>query len=153
MKKLFTLFALGLVLVTGCASKKKAQEEAAKQAANLEFEYKAITRGSQYNVVISKAGIWASTVRGNKPEAKKIESVQWDELVKLYNDNVTKKGVKLEELEAPSKKHQFDGAMAANLTVRSGEQATTSITFDHGNPPAQIKPVVDKIVQLAGFEK
>lgn len=153
MKKLFTLFAVSLVLVTGCASKKKAQENTAKQASNLEFEYKAITRGTQLNVVISKAGIWVSTVRGNKPEAKKIDTVQWDELVKLYNNNITEKKVKMEELDAPSKKHQFDGALAANLTIKSGEVTQTSVTFDHGNPPAQIKPLVDKIIQLAGFQK
>jgi heat shock protein HslJ len=56
---------------------------------------------------------------------------------------------KLETLEAPSTKHQFDGAKHASLTITSGNRTYSIPTFDHGNPPTYIKNLIEKIDKLA----
>lgn len=55
---------------------------------------------------------------------------------------------KLETLEAPSKDHQFDGAIASNLELISGGKTHVVPTFDKGKPPVYIKELIDYIEKL-----
>lgn len=53
-------------------------------------------------------------------------------------------------LEVPSKKFQYDGAKATTLTITDlSPKEHTSVTFDHDNPPEEIKSFVAYIRKLA----
>lgn len=55
----------------------------------------------------------------------------------------------LKYLKVPSKKHQFDGALAARLSVGYGDTfINTSPTFDDNNPPEELKELLDYIKSL-----
>lgn len=53
-------------------------------------------------------------------------------------------------LEVPSKKHQFDGALATTLIITDPKPETHKTpTFDHDNPPQEIKGIIDYIKSLS----
>jgi hypothetical protein len=55
---------------------------------------------------------------------------------------------KLAELEPPSIKHKQDAAVAATLIVTRNDKTVRVATFDHGNPPTEIKALIAKIMEL-----
>ena len=63
------------------------------------------------------------------------------------------KGINLDSLEtlvAPSKKHEFDGALATTLTISDpSKRKYITSTFDDGNPPIEIKGLVNYIKDIA----
>ena len=62
------------------------------------------------------------------------------------------KKVELENLslfKAPSKRREIDGAAIAKLKVIKNENEYTSTNFDHGNPPLEIKNLVNYIISLS----
>ena len=50
---------------------------------------------------------------------------------------------KINDLEVPSKRYRFDGAMLAVIEVQIGQKVYVSVPFDHDNPPSQLKPLAD----------
>jgi hypothetical protein len=52
---------------------------------------------------------------------------------------------KINDLEVPSRRHRFDGAMLAVIEVQIGQEVYVSVPFDHDNPPSQLKPLVDQL--------
>lgn len=54
----------------------------------------------------------------------------------------------LEQLMPPSIAHQYDGAYAASFTIIVNGKSFVAPTFDEGNPPAQIKEIVDLLYKL-----
>jgi len=153
MKKLTSLVLLAVVIATGCNCSKKAVASADKKTQDIEFEYTAITRGSSKKATINSKGVTSITERGGKAETTAISVEDWNWLVSFYEDEIAKKNIKLEELNVPSKKHQFDGALAANVSVMVGGEIYRSSTFDHGNPPPEIAALVNKMIVIAGLDK
>jgi hypothetical protein len=158
MKKIIPILFLALTLVTGCSSAKKdtlatssaSSASLQKESENITFEYTALTRGAYKKVVVTSYDIITIKDRDNKDVAsKKLTAEEWKTLSDAY------KGIKdlnaLSSIEAPSVKHQYDGALAAMLTITIGEQVYQTTTFDHGNPPAEIKPLVDDIIKLSAL--
>lgn len=152
MKKILSVLVLTLMVLAGCSSKKATAASAEKKGGDITFEYSAITRGSFRKVNATQNGVTLATDPKAKPERFEISTAEWNTLVDFYENNIGEKHIALNSLEAPSKKHQFDGAMAATLTVKKDGEEFTSQTFDHGNPPAEIKGLVDEILKLAGLE-
>lgn len=154
MKKILSVLILTLTVALGCSSSKKAADEtvATKADKSLEFEYTAITRGNYKKVIVNSSKVMLATAPSARPVVTDIDAKDWNAIVAFYEKNIVKKGVNLEALEAPSKKHQYDGALSATLTIKSADASVSTPTFDHGNPPAEIKVLVDEIVKLAGFE-
>lgn len=153
MKKILSVLILTVAVIAGCSSSKKtAGAPAEKKGKGLEFEYTAITRGSYKKINATQAGVTFTKDRDAKPETVAISAADWNSMVDFYENNIAKKGVKIEDIAVPSKKHQFDGALAATLTIKVADQVYTTPTFDHGNPPAEVKGLVDEMVKLAGLE-
>ena len=137
----------------GCSSSKKTAEAPAdRKGQGLQFEYTALTRGSYKRVIATPEGLTVTNGRDAEPQTVALSTADWNNLVDFYQKNIEKKLSGLQDLEAPSKKHQYDGALAATLTVMVGDQLFRTPSFDHGNPPAQIKGLVDEMVRLAGLE-
>jgi hypothetical protein len=141
MKKLTLLLLLTLV-ITSCAT--KAQK---LQADDITLEYNAMTRGSNRNVVVKQGTITTKDVTGAKPDVvTAVTKAQWDELLAA----VEKVDLdKIESLKSPTDKRMYDGALTARLTVTTKNKTYKSNSFDHGQPPAEIAFVVNKIIALS----
>ena len=153
MKKILSVLILTVTVAIGCSSSKATANEAtAKKGEGLEFEYTAITRGRYRQINVTANGVALIEKPNATPTTVAISTTDWNALVDFYEKKVAKNVQNLNTIEVPSKKHQFDGALAATLTIKSGDTAYTTPTFDHGNPPAEVKVLVDKIIELAGIE-
>ena len=146
MKKI-ALVLFTIMLAAGCSSKKTATANAEKSATTLSFEYEAMTRGAYKKVVVTKDSTVTIKDRDmkdvvSKPTAKG----DWDKLTAAAA-NVSLDG--LNSLKAPSNKNHADAALAANVKVIKDGKEYRSATFDHGNPPAEIAPLVNKIVSIS----
>lgn len=155
MKKIVSLLVLTLTVATGCKSSKTSTSAAAKKLAEntVTYEYNAYTRGTAMHILINNFGIGASKGQPNTKADETFRVVDKKDRNALLEQTAKIDLDKLETLEAPTKKHQFDGALAAMLKITIDGKAYQTVTFDHGNPPAEIKPLVEKIIQLSELEK
>ncbi|MDK2771345.1 MAG: hypothetical protein KYX68_03820, partial [Flavobacterium sp.] len=55
----------------------------------------------------------------------------------------------LQNLKAPTEKRFYDGAAIAHFRVIEGDKTYESCAFDGGFPPAEIKEIVDKIIEVS----
>lgn len=103
-----------------------------------EIEYSAISRGTSDRVVIDKSSY--KRYVGNKLHSTGIfTSAERNQL------NGMVKGIDLvsmANIEVPSKRHQFDGAMLTTLSISNAAQSHNSPSFDHDNPPAALQAIV-----------
>jgi len=151
MKKILSLIALTVVVATGCSTAKKSALK--EEDNNVFFTYTAITRGSNNKVVVKEGSVETTQSRlEGQPITEKLSDADWKAVKEAYS-KVTVKDEELVNIIPPSKKHQFDGALIANLQVTHGDKSFGTSSFDHGNPPAEIKALVDKIIALSDLDK
>ena len=149
MKKLAILL-FATILTVGCASK-KTTAAMQKNIDLVSFEYEAMTRGNFKKVIVTQDSIITIKDRDMRDVVKNtISKTDWESMVKAL-DKVNLESI--ETLEPPSKKHQYDGALAAYLLVTKTENSYRSSTFDHGAPPVALKPLVDKIIEVSDLPK
>ncbi len=120
-----------------------------RQESEIVFEYSAITRGSFKQVKIGDSKILVQKSQTENAEAVDCKKEEWDKLIDLLN---TVHLENLSKLEAPSKAHQYDGALAASLTITKDGKSYQTPTFDHGKPPKEIEPLVVYILALSQVE-
>lgn len=148
MKKI-ALLLVTIILAAGCGAKKTSAPE--KNADVVSFEYEAMTRGNYKKVIVTQDSI--ITIKDYKMEdvvKNTTTTAEWNTLM----DALAKVDLEgMETITPPSKKHQFDGALAAYLKVIKSGETYRSATFDHGNPPAELKTIVDKIVAISDMPK
>jgi len=96
----------------------------------------ASTRGSSLKIIANPNQIvYNDTVL-------KITSDKWNVLTTLIQEiNLGN----LNNLKAPSEDRYRDMALAAELKITTSENNFTSSQFDHGNPPKELKPLLDKL--------
>ena len=153
MKKYIAIVVMMVVSAVGCSSSSSASATQKQADSTItKMEYKAYTRGSNKEVTVTREKVEVKELRlGNNIDATyPLSKDNWNKLVALAQKV---KLDKMESLEAPTKKHQFDGAMAANLTITLGTTTYQSVTFDDGNPPAAIKGLVEEIIGISGVGK
>lgn len=144
MKKFAAIILLALFTV-GCASALK------KESDKISFEYEAITRSSYKKVIVKQDTVITIKDRDLKDVVTAgLKNGEWNSLLKSL-EGVNLEG--LNDIKAPSVKHQVDAAPIANLKVIRGDKTYQSKSFDHGNPPQEIKDVVEKIMAASDFKK
>ncbi|TDD99731.1 hypothetical protein [Flavobacterium cellulosilyticum] len=136
--KLYTMLFLSLFLSKSCSSQ---SQQDCKDAV---LEYTANTRGFYQKITIQNQTVMVSKDRsGNdKPITTNITDKDWKELVGYFET------INLDSLptyKGPSQKRFHDGAAIANLKVVFKGKTYETSSFDHGNPPVEIKKLVDKI--------
>lgn len=139
--KLLSLFFLTIFLGKSCDVQKKQDLETTV------IEYVANTRGFYKKITVQNQMVLVSKDRkGNdKPVEIKISDSDWKKLITDFQE------INLDEipnLKAPSEKRFYDGAAIANLRITYKDKTYESTSFDHGNPPAEIKKLVVLINQL-----
>jgi len=145
--KILSTFILVLFMAKGCNnSSSESKSELQKESKNITFEYEANTRGSYLKRVVKEDGAYATIERGGSLDQKSLSKTDWDALLTIASKVDV---AKIQDLKAPSDARFYDGAKMANLRVIYNEKTYESATFDHGNPPAEIKDLVNKILEVS----
>ena len=140
--KLFTILFLSVFLGKSCDSQNKPDLKSAV------LEYSANTRGFYQKIIIQNQTVSVSKDRGNKEKlvVTKISDADWKELVGYFETiNLNS----LSTLKAPTEKRFYDGAAIADLKILYKDKTYQTTSFDHGNPPEEIKKIVTKINSFA----
>lgn len=135
----------------GCKSKQPAGTDSKAETPSREIvlEYEAMTRGHYRKVVITKTETVTAESREAGGELKMATAAaDWKTLLGLV-DGIDL--AKVETLRAPSNKNHVDAALAATLKITKGNKVYQSTVFDHGNPPAQLKALIEKMIAIAKF--
>lgn len=112
-----------------------------------EISYEAITRGSYIIINVSKLQLEYKD--NNTQKTIKINTESWNNLITLCSKFDLEK---LEDFNPLNNKHATDAALHATITVKTIDKEYISQTFDHGNPPEELKQLVEKLLALAEIE-
>jgi hypothetical protein len=110
------------------------------------ISYLAVSRGFYLSVIVGSDSI--SFTNNRQVDSVVVYAIPHGEketLTNLINDIDE---TSLPNLEAPSTKHQFDGAAIAALEVTTANNSYKTIAFDHGNPPVSIKSLIEKMLSI-----
>jgi len=115
------------------------------------FEYEAVSRGFYQKIRVNKEALVFSEDRNiKKSNAIKLNNKQWKKILELVDEIKLKN---LSTLQVPSEKRKFDGAAHSKLKVFYKDDLYESSSFDHGNPPSEIKGLVEYIIKLSESAK
>ncbi|MUP45286.1 hypothetical protein E0K83_05950 [Gramella sp. BOM4] len=129
-----------LVLITGSCSSQD-YEEVEK------IQYEMYTRGSSTTIDISKEEIEVISTGLNADQSSmKLKEEEWEGLVETMKVLDIEK---LKDLEVSSDLRASDAAPHAVLKLHKNDTVYESNTFDHGNPPQSIRPLVQAILRLS----
>lgn len=110
-------------------------------------EYQAISRGFYYKAQIVEEAVKVQRTRNEADlERHSCKTSEWKQLKKLVAEIDPEI---ISELEAPSTKSHYDGAAIASITVEVNGKVYQSNSFDHGNPPKELKALVDYTLKLS----
>jgi hypothetical protein len=140
--KLLSVLFLTIFLGKGCDAEQKQDIESAI------IEYTATTRGFYQQIVVQNQKFTVTKDRnGNEKLVQQdISKSDWKKIIDAFQE------VELEQipnLKGPTEKRFYDGAAIANIKITYKGKTYTTNGFDHGNPPVEIKKLVNKITQLA----
>ena len=128
---------------TVVASKRSAE---ANYEDNTAIKYQALSRNSFEYILISKSHILISKDRNLlEIDTYPIEAKDWEAIHTLIEAIDAES---IHNLTPPSTKHQYDGAAHATLAIIMGDVEYMTPTFDHGNPPAEIETLVNKVLSI-----
>jgi hypothetical protein len=128
MKLLSSLFFV--ILFSSCSAQSDASEMVVK--------YEAFTRGSSIELSATKDSITLKENQGFK--TLKMSSIDWKELIKRINKFDVSK---IATFIPPSNERISDKALHANLIIIIEGKEYISQTFDHGNPPKELKELLN----------
>lgn len=108
--------------------------------------YQISTRGTFEYINISESTVSYSTDRGLKSvrnfSNNKKDWTTINTLIEAIDIDTFR------ALEAPSNNRATDAAAEATLTIKMGDVLHITPAFDHGNPPKEIKALVNKVLSL-----
>ena len=112
-----------------------------------EITYTASTRGYFYQVMVMPTMLQVRMDRRSEDgQVYPIEVEEWDALLSQIEAIELKK---LNNMESSTSWQEVDRAPMAGLVVKTMEKKFESPSFDHGNPPEEIRPLVDALLELA----
>jgi len=108
------------------------------------LNYEAHTRGNSVIIKVDSKKLTFTNFEGEKTLV--ISDKNWKEIQNILK-NIDLNSIK--DLKAPSTKSHTDAALIASLKITEADKVYESSTFDHGNPPNELKELVDKLFELA----
>ncbi|MDB9755071.1 hypothetical protein OAE03_00505 [Winogradskyella sp.] len=164
MKFIFSLFTVAFLAMSCNTSKEnmnannvkapntkptdqiKGTKEISNYYTTKSITYTTRSRLTFWYIDISEAYITYST----DPYLKETKTVvcnkdDWQAIKRLLREIDTKL---LATLKAPTEKRLYDGAAHTTFSVREGDIVFVTPTFDEGEPPAQIKKLVNKVLSI-----
>lgn len=119
------------------------------------YEYLTGTRGYNLTIKVTKDSITISETKGFSSGPIPATSAALDctptnpELWKaLQNGSKDIELSKISKLESPTHRRDTDAAMFSRIVFTTADSTYKSSSFDHGQPPAMLKTVVDSLVNL-----
>lgn len=109
------------------------------------LEYEAMSRGFYQKIRIENNKAILTSGINTKPIGFDISDEDLSKLATLYA-KVDKEGLK--NLKDPTQKRFYDGAPIANFKIIDGEKTYQTVDFDGGFPPAEIKEIVEKVIEV-----
>ena len=109
----------------------------------ISIKYEAITRGS-YIRINATSNLF--TYKDVETE-KQIQPTKnnWKSIISLFEEiNLSE----MHRFSAPSEESAVDAALQATLSISTNNKYYQSQTFDHGNPPEELKGIIDKLFAL-----
>lgn len=138
--KILSLLFLTIFLGKGCDAQEK------KDIATAVIEYTANTRGFYQKIVVQDQKYSVSKIRNKElPADLAISNSDWKKIIDAFQE-VDLEG--FQNLKAPTQKRLYDGAAIADLRITYKGKEYFTPSFDHGNPPDEIKKLVDRITVL-----
>ncbi|MEC8537098.1 MAG: hypothetical protein VXY75_06915 [Bacteroidota bacterium] len=149
MKFLISYLCFAMLSVQ-CASNKTVDDNTTSNQKNTIFIYKQYSRGFYKEVHISASRVKTyHNYQKTEITEKALSQKEWEQCFALS------KNVNLGELEtikAPSNLRQTDRVHHGELIVENGTYNIKSrCFFDHGNPPTEIKLLVDHILHISSL--
>lgn len=139
------LFAKGC---DGNTNNKDAQAATLRQAQDdIHIVYEASSRGYFEKIEVNKADLSVAKDRSGNATKTTCSKEDWDTIISELSKIDAEK---VSTLEAPTNYRFSDGAAHATLTIKYKDKEVTSNTFDHKNPPKELKALVDKILLMSG---
>ena len=138
------------MLSVQCASNKTVDDNTTSNQKNTIFIYKQYSRGFYKEVHISASRVKTyHNYQKTEITEKALSQKEWEQCFELS------KTVNLSELEtikAPSNLRQTDRVHHGELIVENGTNNIKSrCFFDHGNPPTEIKLLVDHLLHISSL--
>ena len=138
--KAIALVLFSLLMGKGCSG-------SSADLALAKLTYTAQSRGVNQVITIQNQDITVESGRGKDATVAiaRISQGDWNDLTRQFDT------IELEKMETyadPSQERFHDGAAIANFTVEYKGKTYRSKDFDHGNPPKELKSLIDKIVSL-----
>lgn len=130
-------------------SENKAENMTLDQDKSFAISYSAMTRGSFKEVKVQDSKMMVQRSRSASAQDVACNKEEWGKMLSLAN------AVKLENLpglEINNKAHQYDGALAATLTITKDGKTYQTPTFDHGKPPKEIEALVNYVLTLSKID-
>jgi heat shock protein HslJ len=140
-----------LIIATKTKSSESKSETIKKSAIvknnyGTQITYQITSRGQFENIQISKNEILVAKDRSLNVRRQYIcEQQDWEALnsmIEATNLEIIPK------LESPSNKHSTDAALSATFAIQVGDVEYRTVAFDHGNPPEEIKALVNKVLSI-----
>ncbi|TRO67225.1 hypothetical protein [Christiangramia sabulilitoris] len=136
-----TFFAFLLFLFTSKTCSNQVQDSVQS------ITYETFTRGSATRYEITSGLMQVTSTGVNKSEKSiKLSEQQWAALISNLKEV---KVSEINQLKAPSEGRASDAALHAILSIRKNDTIYKTNSFDHGNAPKPIKPLVQAILRLA----
>ena len=132
-------FIFSIVILSSCNAQTNIDE--------LTITYEAATRGSSINLVATSTKLNYTNFEIKKEIA--VTSNFWNEITEITN-KITLSNMSY--LIPPSDGRAVDSALHATLSIRFDNKTYKSQTFDHGNPPKELKPLIDKLFSILNKE-
>ena len=109
----------------------------------ISINYNASTRGNSLKIYVSNRLISYKSEESEKQ--LKLTKKEWNKLIKILNAIDL---AKVHSFTPPSNNSAVDAAMQANLSIKIKGSIYDSQTFDHKNPPQELKLLLDEIFKL-----
>lgn len=146
MKLLLSFFCF-TILSTQCISKKSSHQKRDFITEEVVFIYTYYSRGFYKEHQLSSEKM-ITYHDGNKTKftEKTVIPMDWAKSLDLLIKLDLKR---FENLEAPSHFRKTDRVPYAELTLKINNTAFRSLSFDHGNPPKQIKALITQLLYMS----
>lgn len=105
------------------------------------------TRGYEDKVVVAHSQVTAmrNIATDEKGEQTIVTDLTDSQLNALLKTARSFDYTQIDQYPAPSKNSTFDRAAVRTLTIEYDGKVYRSVAFDHNNPPAELKPLVDAL--------
>ncbi|MGK0293829.1 MAG: heat shock protein HslJ, partial [Porticoccaceae bacterium] len=108
------------------------------------IEYSAISRGTSERVVLQQ-GRYRYFLNDQKVVLHVLTKEQKQVLAQVLTEIDV---AAIKDLDAPSKRHQFDGAKVTSIAITSKGKIHRSVTFDDDNPPQALAGLIDFLLEM-----